>query len=62
MRLYTALNYGLVPDVLRSNNNVQVDTMFIQGRLVVPLVYETTHFSSAAIFRNQSMADIWSTI
>lgn len=42
-------------------NIVQVDTMIIQIRPVVYLVYEATHFSSAQFLRNQSTADIFPT-
>lgn len=38
---------------------VQFDTMFLQNRLVLPLVDTATHFCSAAFLQPQSRRDIW---
>lgn len=47
---------------LKSNHPVQVDTIFTQGRQVIHLVDEATHFCAASFFRNQSTKKIWGRI
>ena len=49
-------------DELRFNNRIYVDTMFIEGRPVIHIVDESTHFSAAAFLRSQSTSDIWKAI
>ena len=49
-------------DDLKFNHNVQVDTMFINGRPVIHIVDQATHFSSAAFLKNQSSKEVWKAI
>lgn len=42
--------------------SVQVDTMFLNVRPVVHMVFEATHYTAASFLRNHSTAEIWKTI
>lgn len=50
------------PKAFRFNHHVQVDTMFLDGILVVHDVDESTHFSVARLFINQNTSMIWNSI
>lgn len=41
------------------NHRVIVDTMFIENRPNIHLVYGSTHFTADAFFRNQTTTEIW---
>lgn len=44
------------------NHSVQVDTMFLEGKLVLHLVDEATHFTAAGFLPDQSTETVWRTI
>lgn len=43
---------------LSFNSRIIVDTMFIEGRAVLHKVDESTHFTVAALLKNQTAAEI----
>lgn len=47
---------------LRFNHKVQIDTMFINGKPVLHMVDQATHFSAATFLKNQSSAEVWKAI
>ena len=49
-------------DDLRFNNRIIVDTMFIEGRPVIHIVDECTHFTAASFLKSQSASEIWKSI
>lgn len=52
----------IVSRALRFNDNAQVDTMFLDGKPVVHMVYEATPFTEARFVSCQSAAAIWKAI
>lgn len=49
-------------DDLSFNHKIIVDTMFIEGRAVLHIIDEATHFTAATFLRKQTAAEIWTCI
>lgn len=52
----------VVTKCLRFNHTVQIETLFVEGRLGINLVDLATNFSAARFLKNQTKSEIWKSI
>lgn len=53
---------SVASEELRFNHRVQGDTIFIDGRPVIDMVDEATHFCAVSFLHNLSTKELWKTI